>query len=132
MELLFQSTKAFEKDLRKLGRVDRERVVHKINDMSELLLTDRSKFLKLHAYRPRDIQLRSGSRSTLWVFRVNDRLRVLMTIDEDPIFDQMVVTLFRAIPHDEVQRTFASMAGSIYQDQLANITENQESSDGAD
>ncbi|WP_170181382.1 hypothetical protein [Chlorobaculum thiosulfatiphilum] len=38
-----------------------------------------------------------------------------MTIEEDPLFDQKIVTLFRVVKRDHMERAFNSIAESLYQ-----------------
>jgi hypothetical protein len=41
-----------------------------------------------------------------------------MAVDDDPVFARTVVTLFRAVRHDELGRAYRSVADRIYGNQL--------------
>ncbi|AUB34373.1 hypothetical protein COO91_00193 [Nostoc flagelliforme CCNUN1] len=38
-----------------------------------------------------------------------------MTVDEDPIFGQVIFTLFRVVKHDDLDKAYKSVAESLYQ-----------------
>lgn len=56
-----------------------------------------------------------GLDSSLYVLRASPQIRVILTIEEDPLFDQKIVTLFRVVRHDDMDRAFNSIAESLYQ-----------------
>ncbi len=56
-----------------------------------------------------------GLESSLYVLRVSPQIRVILTIEADPLFDQKVITLFRVVKHDDMERAFNSIAESLYQ-----------------
>ena len=60
----------------------------------------------------------NGYESSLYTLRVSQKLRVVLAVDEDPIFGQAIFTLFRAIQHDELDRAYKAVAESLYQDLL--------------
>jgi hypothetical protein len=41
-----------------------------------------------------------------------------MAVDDDPVFAQTLVTLFRVIPTDELDRTFRSVAQVLYRNRI--------------
>ncbi len=52
------------------------------------------------------------------MLKVSQKLRVILTVDEDPIFGQIIFTLFRAIQHQDLNKAYNSVAESLYQDFL--------------
>ena len=58
----------------------------------------------------------NGYESSLYVLKVLEKLSVILTIDEDPIFDQFIVTLFRAVKQDKLNRAYQSVAELLYQE----------------
>lgn len=56
--------------------------------------------------------------SSLYTLTVSPTLRVIWTVDEDPIFGQVIFTLFRVVKHDDLDRAYQSVADSLYQDML--------------
>jgi hypothetical protein len=41
---------------------------------------------------------------------------VILTVDEDPIFGQVIFTLFRAVNPDEVESAYQDVSESLYQE----------------
>lgn len=117
MNIVIDSTKIFEKDLTKLDEHDRAKVIKKINECASFLSTQKTAlYHQLH-----HLQLPSlpnGYESSLYILRVSLQLRVILAIDEDPIFDQVILTLFRVFKHDELEKVYKSIAESLYQEFL--------------
>ncbi|MEH2459830.1 hypothetical protein [Nostoc sp.] len=93
MDVLIESTRRFEKDLAKLSEDEKATVIQKINDRASLFPTQ-----KADVYRKlRRLPLLSdinGYESSLYTLRVSQKLRVILAVDEDPIFGQVIFTLF--------------------------------------
>lgn len=115
MDILIESTIAFEQDLSGLESDMNVAVMESVNNCARLCL-DQKQF----AYdRLNRLPLRSqlnGYESSLYVLKVLEKLNVILTIDEDPIFDQFIVTLFRAVKQDKLNRAYQSVAESLYQE----------------
>jgi hypothetical protein len=41
---------------------------------------------------------------------------VILAIDEDPIFEQIILTLFRVFKHGDLEKVYKSIAESLYQE----------------
>jgi hypothetical protein len=117
VDILIESTKGFEKDIAKLSEDERAAVIKKINDCASLFPTKKSDvYRKLRRLRlPSNL---NGYESSLYTLRVSRTLRVIWTVDEDPIFGQVIFTLFRAVKHDDLDKAYQSVAESLYQDLL--------------
>jgi hypothetical protein len=117
VDILIESTKGFEKDIAKLSEDERAAVIKKINDCASLFPTKKSDvYRKLRRLRlPTNL---NGYESSLYTLRVSRTLRVIWTVDEDPIFGQVIFTLFRAVKHDDLDKAYQSVAESLYQDLL--------------
>lgn len=117
MDVLIESTKNFEKDLDKLSKDERAITVKKINDCASLFPNNKS-----DGYRKlRRIPLLSGLNgydSSLYTLKVSQKLRAILTVDEDPIFGQVIFTLFRVINHDDLGKAYQGIAESLYQEIL--------------
>lgn len=129
MDVTFEATDAFEKDLDTFASKERLQIVNKINIYCSLLPNDRAGFFK-HAVRPAVPVLRSKLQSSLYSIRVARDIRVLATIDDDPLFDQIIVTLLRVVHRKDMDKVFRSLAQSIYQNDLASFDESGEQGDG--
>lgn len=108
-----QTTQEFRQDLARLSGEDRTRVRAALRSSYELLRSDRRRFFA-SAKRPQPVQLKSGLTSSLYSLPVGRDLRLILAVDDDPVFAQTIVTLFRAIRPNEVGRTYRSIADRIY------------------
>lgn len=117
MDVLIESTKAFEKDLARLSENEKAVAIQKINDCASLFPTQ-----KANVYRKlRRLPLASALNdyeSSLYTLRLSQKLRVILTVDEDPIFGQVIFILFRVVKHDELDKAYKSVADSLYQNLL--------------
>lgn len=117
MDIVIESTRDFEQDLAKLSEAEKAAAIEKINDCASLFPTQKANFYrKLHPLRlPLNL---NGYESSLYALRISRTLRVILAVDEDPIFEQVIFTLFRAVKQDELERAYQSVAESLYQDLL--------------
>lgn len=114
MEVKFDITRPFEKDLKKLGVREKDRVEVAI-DRYAATFDSALDVSTQHIYRPHKINMPEGLESSLYVLRVSPQIRAILTIEEDPLFDQKIITLFRVVKHDDMERAFNSIAESLYQ-----------------
>ena len=112
-----QTTPEFRDDLNRLSTEDRTRVVAALRRNYELLRNDRRGFFA-KAKQPQAIHLKGGFTSSLYSLPAGRDLRLIMAVDHDPVFAQTLVTLFRAVHHNELSRAYRSIAGLIYRDQI--------------
>ncbi|MBD6616238.1 hypothetical protein FNW02_10425 [Komarekiella sp. 'clone 1'] len=117
MDVLIESTRGFEQDIARLSEDDKATAIQKINDCASLFPIQ-----KADVYRKlRRIPLTSdlnGYESSLYTLRVSQKLRVILAVDEDPIFGQVIFTLFRAVKHDDIDKAYKGIAESLYQELL--------------
>ena len=96
-----RTTAEFRRDWERLSSADQRQVQDALNSAYSLLREDRPRLLsKLH--RPLKIQLKRGFGSSLSSLRAGRDIRLILTVDDDPVFRQTVVTLFRLVRHDEL------------------------------
>ena len=115
MDILIESTIVFEQDLSGLEADVNVAVMESVNNYVRLF-PDQKQFAYDGLKRlPLRSQL-NGYESSLYFLKVSEKLSVILTIDEDPIFDQFIVTLFRAVKHDKLNRAYQSVAESLYQE----------------
>lgn len=112
-----QTTPDFRKDLSRLSNEDRARVTTALRRSYELLRNDRRGFFA-KAKRPQIISLRGGFSSSLYSLPAGRDIRVIMAVDDDPVFAQTLVTLFRAVRHSELGQVYRSVANQIYRNQI--------------
>jgi len=117
MTIRFESTKKFEKELGKFSSKEKRRIVQKLNQYSQLLKQKTEDFYK-HAYQPMKLKLDGDNESSLYALRVYRDIRIILTVDEDPLFEQTLITLLHVVRHSELDKVFKSIAKSIYQNKL--------------
>ncbi|MCP4696524.1 MAG: hypothetical protein GY862_06715 [Gammaproteobacteria bacterium] len=114
MELLIESTKTFENDLERLSENEKSAVLDEVNLCASLFQTK-----KAHFYgKLRRVSLSSdlnGYDSSLYKLKVSQKLRMILTIDEDPIFGKVVFTLFRTVKRDDIDKAYRETADFLYQ-----------------
>jgi len=116
MELLFESTKSFEKELSKFSGSTKNKIVEKLNCYCSLLESeDKSLFYK-NAYQP--IRFKGRSDSSLYALKIDRDIRIILTVDEDPIFEQIIITLLHVVRHSSLDKVFKGIAESLYQQRL--------------
>jgi Txe/YoeB family toxin of Txe-Axe toxin-antitoxin module len=131
METVFQTTKSFEKDLNKLSAADKGLVIQHVNKIADLFRTNQKSFYS-STYRPMKIKLPPGLDSSLYSMRINQNLRVIFSIEDDPLFEQTNLTLFRiAKTPKALRKSFSSIVESLYQSQLQESNPREEN-DAAD
>ena len=114
MELLFESTNRFEKDLKSFDEPDKKRIVNALNQYGSEVRDDPS--VTPHKVRPLRIpELKDVLDTTLYMLRVSLEIRVILTLDEDPIFDQVIISLLRVGRHDKMKDMVGGIAESLYQ-----------------
>ena len=117
MDIVIESTKHFEKNLAQLDEGDKTSVVQNINNCAQLFANQKTDaYRKLKRLRlPFDL---NGYESSLYVLRVSQKLRVILAVDEDPIFDQVIFTLYRVVKPDNLDKAYKGVAESLYQETL--------------
>ncbi len=117
MDILIESTKGFENDLAKLSEDEKTTAIQKINDCASLFPTQKADLYRKLRHLPLPTNL-NGYESSLYTLTVSPTLRVIWAVDEDPIFGQVIFTLFRVVKDDELNKAYQDVAESLYQDML--------------
>ncbi|MEK0182322.1 hypothetical protein [Microcoleus anatoxicus] len=117
MDILIESTKGFENDLTKLSEDEKAAAIQKINDCASLFPTHKADVYRKLRHLPLPTNL-NGYESSLYTLTVSPTLKVILAVDEDPIFGQVIFTLFRTVKQDELERAYQNVAESLYQDLL--------------
>ncbi|AFZ16324.1 hypothetical protein [Allocoleopsis franciscana] len=117
MDVLIESTKAFEKDLARLSENEKAVAIQKINDCASLFPTQKANVYRKLRRLPIASTL-NDYESSLYTLRLSQKLRMILTVDEDPIFGQVIFTLFRVVKHNELDQAYKSVAESLYQNLL--------------
>jgi hypothetical protein len=114
MDTQFNITHRFEKDLTHFSKENQQRITHSIHQYTPSFDTKQGDPTH-HIYQPYKIQLPEGLDSSLYVLRSTPQISVLLSIENDPLVARKLITLFRAVKQDELDRAFHSLAHSLYQ-----------------
>lgn len=117
VDVLIESTRSFEKDLDRLSEDEKAITVKIINDCASLFPTQRTDVYRKLRRLPLLSDL-NGYESSLYTLKVSQKLRLILTVDEDPIFGQVIFTLFRVVKHDDLDQAYQGVAESLYQELL--------------
>ncbi|MTJ12977.1 hypothetical protein FJR11_10310 [Anabaena sp. UHCC 0187] len=123
MDILIESTKDFEKDLEQFNDTEKFKLIKEMNRYFATLSQDKMLFYQ-SSEQLRNIKLNHSYDSTIYALKINDNQRVILTIDDDPIFDCTVITLFRLVKLADAEKAYNAVAELIYQD--FTVEENQE------
>lgn len=117
MDVLIESTRKFEQDLDQLCKYDRATVVAEVNACASLFPNHETDgYRKLHQL---DLLIDfNDCESSLYTLKLSKGMRAILSVDEDPIFDQVIFTLFRVVKEKELKRGYRDIAKSLYQDFL--------------
>ncbi|MCA6510848.1 MAG: hypothetical protein IM565_12800 [Pseudanabaena sp. M109S1SP2A07QC] len=115
MDILIESTSRFEQDLSSMSEGEKDIAIQKINDCAALFPEH-----KINAYRKlRRLPLNiSGYDSSLYTMRISPESRIILAVDEDPIFGQVILTLFRVANRDDFNKAYQVVVESLYKDLL--------------
>jgi Txe/YoeB family toxin of Txe-Axe toxin-antitoxin module len=118
-ELLFESTSKFEEDLERFNNQERSKIIEKLNKRCATLKNGFKTFSKKV---PLKIVLNNGSQPTLYSLRIDRDIRIILTVDDDPLFDQIIITLIRVVHVKDLEVVFRSIAESLYQKDIYSIS----------
>lgn len=122
MNLVIESTKEFEKELEAFSKTAKSLIIEKMNQCFQLLSVDQASFYR-NLNQVKQVKLINQYDSSLYSLRINPEIRLLFTLDEDPIFDQTIITLYRVVKASELSQAYDSVAEALYQDLSANQEE---------
>lgn len=114
MEIIFESTEEFEEDLKTYSEAEQTLILQQLHEYSSVLLQDKGyRERRLHQFS--QFNLLGDYASSLYSFIVNYYLRVILTIDDDPLFNRTIITLFRVVDSQVVATVYQQVGESIYQ-----------------
>jgi len=116
MDVVIDSTSRFEQDISSMSKDQKDLTIQKINDCAALFPEHKSnayRKLRRLPFLPLNI---SGYDSSLYTMRISPELRIILTVDEDPIFGQMIFTLFRIANRNDFNKAYQGVVESLYKD----------------
>ena len=119
MEIIIQHTKKFEKDISKISEKEKNIFTRLINLFIDSLKNNQSSHYP--PMKKANIILKNNLDTSIYIMQVK-QLRLLFSLDDDPLFDQKIITMYRLIPPSKYSKAFANLAESHYQNYLDNYT----------
>ena len=112
--VLIEITRGFDMDEQTLSKSDSKLVETAIN---ELVKTTRKGEWPKKLYRTHGVIFPQGilsKYSTLYMYKVTTSHIVILTLDEDPLFNQRIIKLMRIAKREESTEIFNNVANLIY------------------
>ncbi len=113
MDLEFNITQSFDDDMKGLSADQQNKMKDKINFVSGSLLNGKAAFMQ-NASMPHMFNLKGGLDSSLYLVNVDEGKRMIVTVDDDPIFDKVSVTLFRLVDAKESEQVYREVGEELY------------------
>ncbi len=113
MELEFRITQSFDEDMNGLSTEEQDKVKEKINFVSGSLLNGKSAFMQ-QASMPYIFNLKGGLDSSLYLVKVDGDKKMIATVDDDPIFDKVSLTLFRLVGDKNADQVYREVGEKLY------------------
>jgi hypothetical protein len=114
MEIRFDITRKFQKEFDKLSADNKKRASSSIDKLTPSFNIEKGD-PSGKIYQLKHLPLPKGLDSSLYVLKATKKLRIILTIEDDPIFSEKVITLFRIIGTDELNKAHKSIFESLYQ-----------------
>lgn len=111
LDLVFHDTDTFHQDWQTIAAEEQGHLATEFNDCCQLLLYEPSEFRRRVESIP--LQVAEGMEASLFALPVDCR-RILFTVDEDPLFQQMTVTLLRVVHVDEFDTALDLVTSALY------------------
>ena len=112
--VLIEITKGFDADEKRLSSFERQNLDKALNELVKL---SREQSWPRKLYRSHNVSFPasiSQQESTLYMFKATRKYRVILTFDEDPIFNQRIIQLLRIASINESVEVFNSVASLLY------------------
>jgi hypothetical protein len=111
--LIIEVTDDCEKQLRSFSDEEQDEIINKTEHFGELYITDRAEFFK-NARQPLFFRLNEKFDASLYYFKINNDLKIIASVDEDPIFESVIVTLLSVFRDNDIETNFRAAAQSFY------------------
>jgi len=108
-------SEAFHKDRLKLKPQQRDDIKHAINTLVDETRSRRPRLVKLYRSHGVDFPAHiNNTDSSLYMYKATNDLRVILAYDDDPIFNQNILTLYRVVHKNDSTEAFNQVAKVIY------------------
>ena len=113
MKLNISNKATFTKKLYLLPDAEQGKVNKLVSKLSTSFENGKS-FFDINAYQPYRFPLKNNLESSLYAAKVSSRLGLIFSIDEDPVFNQLHVTLFDLTDKDKEEQRFKKIGEILY------------------
>lgn len=113
MDVRIDIEKKFDKDIKKLSSLDQTVISKKINQLVDLLKEEKN--TSTYLYKIHKFSIGGNLDSSLYVLKINKDLRIILTSEEDPLFNEHILTLLRVVRHDDLDKIFRGISESFNQ-----------------
>lgn len=113
MDIQIDSTEDFEKEFQRFPSEIQERLSEKINYLISMLQqgVQIPKLVKVNKFSlPEGLTM---DNITLYIYRATIRHRIILSIDDDPLFDQKIITLFSVIDYGKAEKVYEKVLTKI-------------------
>lgn len=112
MDVRVDRTNHFEKDYKKLSKENQAKVVLSVNKMiKDIQEGEKTRLIIAHNLYPPEID---KSLHTLYLSRIDLRLRLIFTIDDDPLMNIKILTLYSIANQDDYARVYKNIAMNLF------------------
>lgn len=113
MNLEFLITESFDDDIKCLLLAQQKSIKNTINSISESLLNGKSGFME-NASMPCIFNLKEEDSSSLYLVAVGKDKKIVVAVDDDPIFDKLLLTLFRLVDNEKGNIIYKEVGEQLY------------------
>jgi hypothetical protein len=126
MDVRVDIEKNFDRDVKKLPLLEQTMIEQKVNPLIERLKAgpkDKTS-LRLSKLKMKNPLVQMGMDSSLYVLKIHKDLRVILTSEADPLFDEHILTLLNVVSVKELESVFNGLAESFSQSFLNGRSQN--------
>lgn len=120
LDLVIELSDDCEHDFRRLSEEEQDEIIKRAEHYGKLFVTDRTAFLK-DAHQPVRFRLDDKFDSSLYCFGTDGDTRIIASVDDDPIFKSVIVTLLSVFRDGDAEEKFRSVAQSFHSRQFADV-----------
>lgn len=113
MDIRIDITKEFHKELARFSPEEQSIIKTKLNYLIEIIKSGNSTSQIL--YRSHKVQLAGNLESSLYILKVNKDIRIILTSEKDPLFNEHILTLFKIVRRGDLEKSFKGITESLYQ-----------------
>ncbi len=131
MKAIIESQDSFRQDIRTLSETEQNRVMSCVTELPKSFQEDEFSFYATHLNQLRNIRVGDEYELSLYVLEIDNGMNILLTFDEDPIFEKLHITLHKLV-RQNVTDAYLSVAELLTKELEREFDTNQEGNSGAD